>query len=204
MTPDIGNALFTMIQVLDELDIRYALVGGLAIGAWGVNRSTRDVDLYADLASENARQRRKSLEIKMNQRGFDIPAMEAELEEFGVFRARSAEGVFVDVFNAVGPLGEAILTRRRRIDMTGHSLWLIAPEDLAILKAFSERERDFDDLRNLAAVMGSKLDLKYIQEWARQLDASIGGHDVSERISLAFANQRRTKKSTKTSRKKSP
>lgn len=111
MTPDIGNALFTMIQVLDELDIRYALVGGLAIGAWGVNRSTRDVDLYADLASENARQRRKSLETKMNQRGFDIPAMEAELEEFGVFRARSAEGVFVDIFNAVGPLGEAILNR---------------------------------------------------------------------------------------------
>ncbi len=74
MTPDIGKALFTIIQVLDELGIRYALVGGLAVGAWGVNRSTRDVDLYADLASDETHQRTKLLESRMRQRGFDRPS----------------------------------------------------------------------------------------------------------------------------------
>ncbi len=74
MTPDIGNALFTIIQVLDELGIRYALVGGLAVGAWGVNRSTRDVDLYADLASDETNRRTELLGSRMRQCGFDGPS----------------------------------------------------------------------------------------------------------------------------------
>jgi hypothetical protein len=49
MTPDVGCALLSAVDALDELRIRYAIVGGLAVGAWGVNRSTRDADLYAEL-----------------------------------------------------------------------------------------------------------------------------------------------------------
>jgi hypothetical protein len=84
----------------------------------GVNRSTRDVDLYAELSAAN----RAALEQALGQRGFDVPAMEAELEKFGVFRSRSPEGVFVDIFSAVGPLGEAILDRRKSVAVPPPSL----------------------------------------------------------------------------------
>jgi hypothetical protein len=120
--------------------------------------------------------------------------MDEELERFGVFRSRSAEGVFVDVFSANGPLGEAILDRRKRVDLQGRSLWFIAAEDLIILKAFSERPRDTEDLGNLLAV-GRDLDMDYVLAWAKQLDASIGGNDVTERVERAVAGRKQTKRS---------
>jgi hypothetical protein len=184
MTPDVGQALLAAVAALEALDLRYAVVGGLAVGAWGVNRSTKDADLYADLPTAA----RAPLQRALEERGFDVPAMAGELEQFGVFRSRSDGGVFVDIFSAVGPLGEAILGRRKSIGVAGRSLWFIAPEELAVLKAFSERPRDFEDLVNLSAVVGSRLDVAYIREWAKQLDESIGGNDVTERVERALAH----------------
>jgi predicted nucleotidyltransferase len=155
MKPEVGRALLSAVDALDGLNIRYAVVGGLAVGAWGVNRSTRDADLYAELTEAV----RVPVQRALEERGFHVPAMEEELERFGVFRSRSQGGVFVDIFSAAGPLGEAILDRRKRIEIAGRSLWLIAPEDLAILKAFSERPRDYEDLVNLSAVVGADLDV---------------------------------------------
>lgn len=199
MTPEVGRALLSAIDVLDGLSMRYAIVGGLAVGAWGVNRSTRDADLYAELPAAT----RPMLQRSLEQRGFHVPAMDEELEQFGVFRSRSAGGVFVDIFSAAGPLGEAILDRRKKIEVTGKPLWFITPEDLAVLKAFSERPRDFEDLVNLSAVVGARLDVAYIRRWAKQLDESIGGNDVSERVERALAqhepraSQRKPKRSRK-------
>ena len=185
MNLDLGRALFSTLDALDRLGIRYAIVGGLAVGAWGVSRSTRDVDIYAELPPE-----RRALERALSEQGFHVPAMEEELERYGVFRSRSPDGVFVDIFPAVGPLGEAILERRKSISVAGRPLWFIAPEELAVLKAFSDRPRDFEDLVNLSVVVGPKLDVLYIQQWARRLDESLGGNEVSERVEDALRQRK--------------
>jgi hypothetical protein len=65
------------------------LVGGLAVGAWGVPRATKDVDLYAERATAV----RPRLRRELLQRDFDVPAMDEELERFGVFQS-------TDQFNA--------------------------------------------------------------------------------------------------------
>jgi hypothetical protein len=59
-----------------------------------------------------------------------------------------------------------------------------------LLKAFSDRARDFEDLVGLASLPGLGLDLEYIQEWAKRLDASMGSDEVSERIRNALAQAR--------------
>lgn len=190
MTPDVGRVLLSAVDALESLGLRYAIVGGLAVGAWGVNRSTKDVDVYADLPAGS----RAPLQRALEEQGFSVPAMDGELERFGVFRSRAGSGVFLDIFGAVGPLGEAILARRRSILLAGRSLWFIAPEELAVLKAFSERERDFEDLVNLSSVMGAKLDVAYVLDWAKQLDRSIGGDDVSDRVTRALVAAERKAK----------
>lgn len=200
MTPEVGRALFAAVDALNDLRLRYAVVGGLAVSAWGVNRSTRDADLYAELPEPA----RAPLKRALEERGFHVPAMDEELVKFGVFRSRSGAGVFVDIFSAVGPLGEAILDRRKSLEVAGRSLWLVAPEDLAILKAFSERPRDFEDLVNLSAVVGAKLDIEYIRRWARQLDDSIGGNDVSERVEMAIAQRKPKAQPAKRRRRQEP
>jgi hypothetical protein len=94
MKRELGRALLSAVDVLDGLHLRYAVVGGLAVGAWGVNRSTRDADLYAELPEAVHAPLRRALE----ERGFHVPAMDEELERFGVFRSRSEGGVFADIF----------------------------------------------------------------------------------------------------------
>ncbi len=169
------------VAALEALGLRYAIVGGLAVGAWSVPRATRDVDLYAEMPDAV----RPSLLRELCLRGFDVPAMAQELERFGVFRSRSREGVFLDVFDAAGPLGEAILDRRQKAPLAGRTLWLVAPEDLALLKAYSDRPRDFDDLVMLLQRGSSRVDMAYVETWAKRLDESVGTQEVSERLALA-------------------
>lgn len=190
MSSGLSTAFIASVESIEEVGLRYALVGGLAVGAWGVSRSTRDVDLYVELPTV----KRGALKRALEARQFHVPAMEHELQQFGVFRSRSAEGVFVDVFDAVGPLGEALLSRRRELHVFGRSIWVTTPEDLFVLKAFSDRTRDFEDLVSLAHVPGLSLDLAYVEDWARQLDQSVGGNDVSERVRTALARTKGKKR----------
>ena len=174
--------LDAVIDALDGLGVRYALVGGLAVGVWGAPRATKDIDLYAELSPSVRPQLRREL----LQRDFNVPAMEEELERFGVFRSLfRPTNVFVDIFDAQNPLGEAILKRRRDVDVQGRKCWTAAAEDLAVLKAFSDRARDHEDLMKLIAVGGPKLDMPYIEKWARELDRSMGGDEVTERLNHA-------------------
>jgi hypothetical protein len=117
----LGRALDDGVAALESLGLRYALVGGLAIGAWSVPRATRDVDLYAEMPDEV----RPSLADALKVRGFDVPAMMQELQRFGVFRSRSRDGIFLDIFDAAGPLGDAIIERRRQASLAGRTLWVI-------------------------------------------------------------------------------
>jgi predicted nucleotidyltransferase len=182
MKAPLERALASTVSALDELGLRYAIVGGLAVGAWGVSRSTRDADFYVELPPA----RHADLERTLRARGFDVPAMAEELTRFGVFRSRSADGVFVDIFDAVGPLGEELLARRREITVFDRTLWVTAPEGLMLLKAFSDRARDFEDLEALAAQERLDVDRDYVRTWALRLDESIGGNEVSERVRRAF------------------
>lgn len=175
-------ALDAALDALEGLGLRYAVVGGLAVGAWGVPRATKDVDLYAELATAV----RPRLRRELTQRDFDVPAMDEELERFGVFRSLfRPTSVFVDIFDAENPLGEAILKRRREVQVQGRIRWTAAAEDLVVLKAFSDRARDHEDLMKLIAVGGPKLDMRYIEDWARELDRSMGGDEVTERLKHA-------------------
>jgi hypothetical protein len=182
MTGALERALTSAVAAFDETGLRYAVVGGLAVGAWGVSRSTRDADFFAELPSD----RQEALENALRARGFHVPAMKEELQTYGVFRSRSRDGVFVDIFDAVGPLGADLLAHRREVHVFDRKLWVTAPEELFLLKAFSERGRDYDDLVSLASVPGLNLDLSYIEDWARKLDQSIGGNEVSERVRKAL------------------
>jgi hypothetical protein len=121
MMPRVQRALFEGVAALDQLGIRYAVIGGLAVGVWALPRATRDVDLYA-----------------------------------------------------VGPLGEAILDRRRRMTTEGRDIWFASAEDLTLLKVFSDRPRDLDVVVAFRAGPGTR-DLGVVGRGVEVLAGSSGG-----------------------------
>jgi hypothetical protein len=185
----VHEALDRAIDAVEASGLRYAIVGGLAVAAHGAPRATRDVDLYVEMPEGV----RATLSAALRTRGFDVPAMLEELERFGVFRSRLAtSGVFLDVFDAGNPLGEAVISRRRELDLAGRHRWFASAEDIAVLKAFSDRARDAEDLALLLAP-GQSIDLDYVRSWAAALDRSIGGDEVTERLARALDLAGRTK-----------
>jgi hypothetical protein len=179
------SALLRATGAIEGLGLRYAVVGGLAVGAWTPPRATRDADLWVGIGGAG-----DALRQALVDAGFHVPAMQEELDRFGVFRSKARDsGVFVDIFDATGPLGEAILTHRQRCEVADVSLWYARPEELAALKAFSDRPRDFEDL--VALVTHADLDTAVVESWARQLDASIGTDEVSTRLTKAMAQAAR-------------
>jgi hypothetical protein len=45
-----------IVATLNEVGVRYVIVGGLAVGAHGVVRATRDIDIVPDQAPRNMAQ----------------------------------------------------------------------------------------------------------------------------------------------------
>ena len=181
MDRSLEKSLLATVETLELLQLKYAVVGGLAVSAWTRPRSTRDVDLYAEIPQGFEVELQRGLE----DRGFDVPALSEELQQYGVFRSKHrASGIFLDIFSATGPLGEAILEHRRKIVLDSYELWLISAENLILLKAFSDRPRNFEDL---VLLYGNRpaLDQPYIDHWSRMLDESIGTTEVAERIQQA-------------------
>jgi hypothetical protein len=98
ITQEVSGALVRALDAINSCSMRYAFVGGLAVSAWAVPRATRDADLWVELGASRPR-----LRSALEDAGFDVPAMDAELSRFGVFRSKDmTTGVFVDIFDAVG------------------------------------------------------------------------------------------------------
>lgn len=54
MTALVRRALRDATRAVERVGGSYAVVGGLAVGAWSAPRATRDVDLYTDSARRAA------------------------------------------------------------------------------------------------------------------------------------------------------
>lgn len=116
--------------------------------------------------------------------------MAEELNRFGVFRSKDeSTGVFVDIFDAVGSLGEAILQHRIQGRLADVSVWLARADELAVLKLYSDRRRDFDDV--VALIEHADISVDYLQRWAKELDASIGSDEVCARLASALQEAQR-------------
>jgi hypothetical protein len=48
-----GPAFDELLRRLTAAEVRFVLVGGLAVNAWGVVRGTKDLDIVADPEPEN-------------------------------------------------------------------------------------------------------------------------------------------------------
>lgn len=60
------DALASLAAILKERGVPYALMGGLAVAAWGVPRATEDIDLLADASPS------PELDAALGARGFQV------------------------------------------------------------------------------------------------------------------------------------
>jgi hypothetical protein len=145
----------------EERDWGYCFIGGLALQHWGEPRLTLDVDatLLTGIGWEAG-----FIDALLAR----FPARVASPMAFAlrnrVLLLRSSTGIPLDV--ALGALPfEAEAVRRSQLVPFGAqvSLRLCSAEDLIVMKAFADRDRDWLDIEGVLVRQGTALDWTYIR-----------------------------------------
>ena len=163
-----------LADVLEAHDIPYAIGGALALGYYAEPRGTVDVDINIFVTPPDAVD---ALLHTLAQAGFQVERPDTVLRtatEDGQFRGR-IDGLRVDVFVPAFDYYASLEKRRRRVPFGGADLWVLGPEDLAVLKLMFFRPKDLADLHALVRDYGEQLDVAAVRA---EVAALIGDDDV--------------------------
>lgn len=160
------------VQVLDATEatgVPFMAVGAIAAGAYGIPRSTRDVDLLVAVhVGGGVVAVMKALEHLLE---FDPQSQFDKLtwgcRQVGVTRTKP--NMKVELFELFDdPFVQEEFERRRKVfvPLLNRHTWLPSPEDVVVQKLRWGRSKDLDDVRDVLAVQGTDfLDMAYIENW---------------------------------------
>jgi hypothetical protein len=165
-----GGALTDIFCALDDAEVRYLVVGGVAVVLHGYPRFTADLDLVVELTASNA-----SAAIAALQALGYRPRAPVRAEDFADENIRASwradkgltvfslwspsyPGTEVDLFvEEPFDFGEAWSRRLEALLDDGTIVQVVGMDDLRTLKASVGRPKDVDDIAQLDAIARATL-----------------------------------------------
>jgi hypothetical protein len=163
---------FDLFRALNAHQVRYMVVGGLAMNLHGVPRLTMDVDLVVALDADNLRRFLAAATQLGLTPGVPVAAEEllrsearrSWIEEKGMtafpFKAPTPETPTVDILIDPSLISPTALERAQRRDVGGIEVFLIEIEDLIEMKRHAGRRQDQADVEQLQRMIKSRDDDK--------------------------------------------
>ena len=164
--------------VLEQQRITYVVVGSLASSIHGISRSTADIDIVADVKSEQVIPLINALEGNFS---VDERAVREAVDRRQSFNATHLSSAFnVDIFIAQADEFSKQQIKRRELREIAPDLkqkiYIATAEDtiLAKLRSYKAAGRlpdtEWIDVLGIIGAASSTLDLAYLREWADKLD----------------------------------
>lgn len=127
--------------------VEYVIVGGIAVNAHGVQRNTRDLDIFIRPTVENAAATHKAF------RSLGAPVDDIDATDFlnddNQFTLHLPYGT-IDILPSIGEMPFDQAWRNRiETDFDGVSIWFISREDLIANKLQVGRHQDLSDAEKL-------------------------------------------------------
>lgn len=161
------EAAWEIHNYLLSQNITYAIIGGIAVHAWGDQRFTKDVDLTIatslELGSEPL--------VKIITEHF--PSRSSNPFELArnsrMILVTASNEIEVDISLALPGYEDEMFNRVTKYEIeAGKSIILCSPEDLIIHKSVAGRPQDLIDIQGVIFRQRENLDLGYIRDWLRQ------------------------------------
>jgi predicted nucleotidyltransferase len=147
--------LHELLERLVEAEVRFVLVGGLAVNAWGYLRATRDVDVVPDPARDNLERldtllRELGGKVDVGGRLLGSDAITTFLRTGDRTLVQTELGQ-VDVLQGLPqvPRFEELEKQARNVDVEGLAVRVCSLEHLLEMKRASDRPRDHEDVEAL-------------------------------------------------------
>jgi len=151
-----------LLRRLVAADVRFVLVGGFAVNAWGVLRGTKDLDIVVDPEPENLGR----LAALAAEAGGQVQTRDAFLSSRFSIGAVLAQGERVEIETTLGPLDVVqglpgvpsyadLRSRATEVEIMGMTVAVCSLEDLRSMKRAAGRTRDLADLEDLDAAHGA-------------------------------------------------
>jgi hypothetical protein len=166
-----NEATISAIEALEACGIPYMLVGSYSSNAYGVPRSTQDADFVIELGDrsiiEVAQRLAPSIRIDP-QMSFETVTMTRR------YVAEVAGTPFKIEFFLLNddPHNQERFRRRRQASLMGRQIWIPTAEDVIVTKLhwtlLGHRSKDRDDVRDVIAVQGDRIDWGYVHRWCDQ------------------------------------
>ena len=157
-----------VFSLLNKFGVRYLVVGGVALVLHGVLRLTADLDLFVDLAEDNAAKFLKALKtlgykpkLPVDPSKLADPIVRSEwvnkknMKVFSFIQSKDDYKI-IDVFVTEPIPFEEAYKRRQKIKANDVSISVISADDLIALKKASGRDQDIADLKMLKELLHKK------------------------------------------------
>ncbi len=145
--PGVADLLREFAEVAARAGVAWYVFGAQAVAAYGVPRTTADVDVTVVLGAVSV----ERLVAGLTRAGFALKVRDpAFVRETRVLPARHlASGWDLDVVLAGPGIEELFAARVRRLQVADLVVPVIAPEDLIATKLLAQRPKDLEDIRGL-------------------------------------------------------
>lgn len=181
---DFERVITALLKGFDQTKVRYAVIGGFALGALGIHRATMDFDIlvhHEDL---------ESLHRLLGTLGYKRRAVTENVSHYS-----HAEVVWgdVDILHACRPATLHMLQRARTMPIFNatQSIRVLEPEDIIDLKIQAlannplRRGQETGDIELLAATYARTLDWSRVQEYYDLFELGPEGRQLRERFDHA-------------------
>lgn len=158
-----------IIDFLNERDIPYMLIGGVAISIWGEMRVTHDVDFKVSVDMPLADFRKLVLE-HFPARSMNIPPH--KLSPY-VIHIWASPDVAADILVSMFDYEKEAINRAVNADVMGIPARVCTAEDFIVHKAIANREKDWMDVASILERQRGKLDVKYIRKWLTEFSEAL-------------------------------
>ena len=157
VSPVVAAASFlSLVRALNEHEVAYIVIGGLALLAQGLPRATQDIDLFIEVTEDNVARLKQALDEVYQDECIEEIALEDLLPpEGGVIRYGPPVGDFV--IDLLGALGEAWTyhdLEAETVMMDEVPVRVATPRQLFRMKRHTYRPQDLADARLLAEKFG--------------------------------------------------
>ena len=156
------QAALELQNTFEELNWQFCFIGGLAVIRWGEARMTQDIDLCLLCGFGNEDHFITTIITKFRSRIKDAHQFALKNRVLLIY---ASNNVSVDISLSGLPYEDEMIKQATHFSFcSNHSLITCSAEDLIVLKAFADRNKDWMDIESICLRHGGNLNSNYMIE----------------------------------------